>query len=69
MKRHYTRAELCEKLRELGFPISFASLNKLCAPAIDKGPPVHSWWGSRPLYELNTAMRGRNHNFGPSLRR
>ena len=52
-KRHYTRAELCAKLREIGFPISMAKLNKLCAPSENKGPPVASWWGPRPLYDLD----------------
>jgi hypothetical protein len=39
-KRRYTRAELVEKLRERGFPISMAKMNKLCSPSENQGPPV-----------------------------
>jgi hypothetical protein len=56
MKRRYTRAELCAELRQLGFPISMAKLNKLCAPSENKGPPVDSWWGPRPLYTLDAGI-------------
>jgi hypothetical protein len=56
MKRRYTRAELCAKLREAGYPISMAKLNKLCAPSINQGPPVDAWWGPRPLYDLDQGI-------------
>ena len=56
MKRRYTRAELCAKLREAGYPISMAKLNKLCAPLVNQGPPVDAWWGPRPLYDLDQGI-------------
>jgi hypothetical protein len=33
---------------ELGHPLSFSTLTKLCA--LGEGPPVARWWGRRPLY-------------------
>jgi hypothetical protein len=56
MNRRYTRRELAEKLREHGFPISKAKLDKMCAPSENKGPPVDTWWGTRPLYDLDQAL-------------
>jgi hypothetical protein len=56
MKRRYTRTELCAELRERGYPISKAKMDKMCAPAIGQGPPVDGWWGPRPLYDLDKAV-------------
>jgi hypothetical protein len=56
MRRRYTRAELREKLCELGFPISMGKLNKLCAPSVNQGPPIDSWWGERALYRLEPCI-------------
>ncbi len=55
MKR-YTRAELGAELRARGIPISTSKLNKMCAPAINQGPPIDCWWGRRPLYDLGAAI-------------
>jgi hypothetical protein len=48
---------------ELGHPLSFSTLTKLCA--LGEGPLVARWWGRRPLYERNSlrawaATRGRS---------
>jgi hypothetical protein len=32
-----------------GIRISLSTLEKLCAPACNEGPPVASYWGRRPL--------------------
>jgi hypothetical protein len=47
---------------ELGHPLSFSTLTKLCA--LGEGPAVARRWGRRPLYERNSlrewvATRGR----------
>jgi hypothetical protein len=42
---------LCAHLRSLGYPISNSTMNKLCAPAVNAGPPVDGYWGDRPLYD------------------
>ncbi len=55
MKR-YTRAELGAELRARGFPISNSKLNKMAAPAVNQGPPVDSWWGRRPLYDIGAGV-------------
>jgi hypothetical protein len=44
-----TRRELADYItNELGRPISFSTLTKLCA--LREGPPVHEWWSRFPLY-------------------
>ena len=40
---------------ELGHPLAFSTLTKLCA--LGEGPPVARWWGKRPLYEQES-LRG-----------
>jgi hypothetical protein len=54
--KRYTRAELGAELRARGFPISTSKLNKMCAPAVNQGPPVDSWWGRRPLYDIGAGV-------------
>jgi hypothetical protein len=46
-----TRKQLAEFLKGHGFPIALSTLEKLCSPAIGRGPPIAAWWGNRPLYE------------------
>jgi hypothetical protein len=44
-----TRKELAGYISsELGRPMSFSTLTKLCA--LGEGPPVYEWWGRFPLY-------------------
>ena len=57
-----TRRMLCERLNEYGFPIAMRTLNKLCSPAINQGPPIARYWGMtgrhhRPLYRWEDALR------------
>jgi hypothetical protein len=56
MKRRLIRAELVKELNERGYPLSMATMNKLCSPLVNKGPPVDSWWGQRPLYDLDQGI-------------
>src|SRR6516165_287637 len=45
-----TRKELAGYIsNELGRPMSFSTLTKLCA--LGEGPPVHEWWSRFPLYQ------------------
>jgi hypothetical protein len=46
-----TRQQLVPFLNANGFPISESVLSKLSSPKVGKGPPIHSWWGKRPLYQ------------------
>jgi hypothetical protein len=47
-----TRHEAADYVRhELGRPLSFSTLTKLCA--LGEGPPVADYWGRRPLYSRN----------------
>jgi hypothetical protein len=52
-----TRQQLVRFLNENGFPISEATLNKLSAPKVGQGPPIHSWWGRRPLYAPDPSLK------------
>jgi hypothetical protein len=51
-----TRRQLAEFLTANGYPISLSYLEKMCAPAIDQGPPTSAWWGNRPLYDPDEAI-------------
>jgi hypothetical protein len=55
-KPRLTRKQLAARLRELGYPVSFSTFNKLCAPSRGGGPPVDGWWGRRPLYDEGTGI-------------
>jgi hypothetical protein len=51
-----TRQQLVPFLNAHGIPISESTLSKLCSPAINRGPPIHSWWGKRPLHEPEASL-------------
>jgi hypothetical protein len=55
-KKRLTRTQLTAYLRECGVPIGDSTLDKLCMPAVNKGPPVAVWWGRRPLYDPADAL-------------
>jgi hypothetical protein len=63
-----TRERLRDYLEENGFPISLSTLNKLCAPMVNEGPPIADYWGSgarcmipmpRPAGQSPAASRAR----------
>jgi hypothetical protein len=51
-----TRQQLVPFLNANGFPISESVLSKLSSPKVGKGPPIHSWWGKRPLHAPGPAL-------------
>ena len=51
-----TRPQLVQLLREHGYPFGKSTLDKLCAPAVNEGPPVDAWMGNRPLYAPAVAL-------------
>jgi hypothetical protein len=51
-----TRQQLVPFLNANGFPISESVLAKLSSPKVGKGPPIHSWWGKRPLHAPSPAL-------------
>lgn len=55
-KHRLTRKQLLVELRDHGIPISESTLEKVCSPAVNQGPPVACYWGSRPLYDLDEAL-------------
>jgi hypothetical protein len=55
-KRLLTRRELGEFLRGEGFPIGNSTINKLCSPSINDGPPVAAWFGRRALHSPDDAL-------------
>jgi hypothetical protein len=66
-----TRHEAAEYVRrELGRPLSFSTMTKLCA--LGEGPPVTEYWGRRPLYSPDglrqwVESRGRSKPLGPLI--
>lgn len=55
-KPRMTRKQLGAFLRANGYPISDSVLNKISAPSKGEGPPIDSWWGSRPLYDPDEGL-------------
>jgi hypothetical protein len=51
-----TRGQLAAFLRRNGIPIGDSTLDKLCMPTVNEGPPVAAWWGRRPLYDPADAL-------------
>jgi len=51
-----TRQQLVPFLNAHGIPISESTLSKLCSPAINRGPPIDSFWGKRPLHAPQPAL-------------
>jgi hypothetical protein len=56
--QYLTRDQAYELLVKHGFPIGKSTLDKLCAPAVNRGPPIAAMWPGgrgrnafRPLYE------------------
>jgi hypothetical protein len=51
-----TRRQIAKYLREHGVPVGDSTLDKLCMPTVNEGPPVAVWWGRRPLYDPADAL-------------
>jgi len=51
-----TRRQIAAYLREHGVPVGDSTLDKLCMPTVNEGPPVAAWWGRRPLYDPEEAL-------------
>jgi hypothetical protein len=49
MPKYLTQNEIAPFLRERGYPFGNSTIVKLCAPAINEGPPISAWLGKRPL--------------------
>jgi hypothetical protein len=54
--KRLTRRQLVSLFHEFGYPIGKSTLDKLCMPAVNEGPPVAAWWGRRPLYDPDEAL-------------
>jgi hypothetical protein len=51
-----TREELRQHLIKIGYPITAGTLNQLCAPSRNEGPPVAGYWGARAVYRLKDGL-------------
>jgi hypothetical protein len=45
-----TREQLRLFLATNGFPLGKSTLDKICSPAVNTGPPIEAWFGRRPLH-------------------
>jgi len=48
-KEFLFQLDIAPFLRSLGYAYSTSQVNKLCAPAVNKGPRIALWHGPRPL--------------------
>ena len=55
-KAFLTRPQLVRFLNKNGFPITFSTITKLCAPARGEGPPAVGTWAKRTLYDREQAL-------------
>jgi len=55
-QRRMTRKQLAEFLRQNGHPYGDSTLDKLCMPSVNQGPPIDPWLGRRPLYEPSAGL-------------
>jgi hypothetical protein len=51
-----TRRQLVRFLNRRGFPISFSSIAKYCAPSRAEGPPSAGVWARHLLYDRDEAL-------------
>jgi hypothetical protein len=56
-EKYWTRMQLALRLQQEGFPVTTNSMNRLCAPAVNKGPKPAAMWGRVHLYTLDEGMR------------
>jgi hypothetical protein len=55
-KRRLTRKQVGQLLRDHGYPIGDGTLDRICSPAQNNGPPVDAWWNGRPLYDADAVL-------------
>jgi hypothetical protein len=48
------REQMRKDLESSGFPMGKGTLDKLCSPMVNEGPPVAAYWQGRPLYDPET---------------
>jgi hypothetical protein len=53
-RKHLTRRQAAEFLREHGYPLSLSHLNKLVH--LREGPPVAGYWGRYALYQPDALL-------------
>ena len=55
-------AALAKLLTDEGYPTSRSTVTKYCAPSVNIGPPVESYWGKLPIFKPSRVLawaRGR----------
>lgn len=67
-----TRDEMHELLRRHGFPIGRGTLDKMCSPSRNEGPPIAALWpykrNDRPLYDPTAALAWARSRLKPAPR-
>jgi hypothetical protein len=67
-REYLTRRQLADFLTNAGFPISESTLDKLCMPSRDEGPPAAGVWGNRALYHSDKALAWAKRRFRTNWR-
>jgi len=55
--RRGTRRQVAEFLTANGYPLTKSVLDKLSMASVGRGPPVAYFWGNRPIYDFDEAIR------------
>jgi len=51
------RTKLSEFLTSHGYPIGKGTIERICSPAQNKGPPIDAWWNGRALYDPDVVLQ------------
>lgn len=68
-QRLLRRKELSGALHAAGFPIGAGTLDKLCAPSVNEGPPVEYWWGKQAIHDFDKAKNWARSRMSPTRRK
>jgi hypothetical protein len=55
-KPYLWRKQVAPFLRDHGYPYGASTIDKLCSPSINAGPPVVAWQGRRPLHDQDQTL-------------
>ena len=67
-RKLHTRRELAALLTDNGYPISKSTLDKLCMPSRNEGPPIEGFWGNRALHDPDRGLTWAKKRFRAARR-
>lgn len=67
-ERLLTRKQLAEFLTDHGYPIGRGTIQKMCSPGINTGPPTAAMWGRFPMHRPSEALEWARNRLRPIVR-